>query len=102
MVRSLVETKSGAPIDSDAAAAAFTNRMSKRKTEHRLTTVEATAEAEMDSLRRENADLHKRNEVLVERNDELERRMTAALERLLQNDDGDDEDGFDKEVEGRK
>ena len=47
MVRSLVETKSGDPIviDAAAAAAAFTNRMSKRKTEHRLTTVEATAEA---------------------------------------------------------
>ena len=102
MVRSLVETKSGAPIDSDAAAAAFSNTRSTRKIEHRLTTVKATAEAEMDSLRRENAELHKRNEVLVERNDELERRMTAALERLLQDDDGDDEDGADRKVEGRK
>lgn len=102
MVRSLVETKAGAPIDTDAAAAAFSNNKSKRMAQHRLAPVEATVEAEMDSLRRENADLHKRNEVLAERNDELERRMAAALERLLQNDDGDDEDGFDKEVEGRK
>lgn len=83
MVRSLVETKSSEVIDSDAAAAAFSNNRSTRKIEHRLTTVKATAEAEMDSLRRENADLRKRNEVLQERNEEIERRMGAALERLL-------------------
>ena len=102
MVRSLVETKSGDLIDIDAAAAAFSKNKNMRKTEHRLTTGEATTGADMVSLRRENTNLRQRNEALNERNDELERRMAAALERLLQNDEDADEDGSEQEVDGRK